>query len=105
MNPILFGDQPIPAIFETDDFIALDKPVGLASIPERNPKNVSLLSVLTAARQQKFYVVHRLDKQVSGVILFAKTPGFHRYLNLQFEHRQVQKTYLAVVHGQLSRGG
>jgi RluA family pseudouridine synthase len=105
MDPILFADQPIPAIFESDDFIALDKPVGLASIPERNPQNVSLLSVLTAARQQKFYVVHRLDKQVSGVILFAKTPGFHRYLNLQFEHRQVQKTYLAVVHGQLSRDG
>jgi tRNA pseudouridine32 synthase/23S rRNA pseudouridine746 synthase len=105
MDPILFGDQPIPAIFESDDFIALDKPVGLASIPERNPKNASLLAVLTEARKRKFYVVHRLDKQVSGVILFAKTPEFHRYLNLQFEHRQVQKTYLAVVHGQLSRGG
>ena len=50
MDPILFGDQPIPAIFESDDFIALDKPVGLASIPERNPQNVSLLSVLTEAR-------------------------------------------------------
>ena len=50
-------------------------------------------------------MVHRLDKQVSGVILFAKTPEFHRYLNLQFEHRQVLKTYLAVVHGQLSQDG
>ena len=42
---------------------------------------------------------------MSGVILFAKTPEFHRYLNLQFQHRQVLKNYLAVVHGQLSRGG
>jgi tRNA pseudouridine32 synthase/23S rRNA pseudouridine746 synthase len=105
MDPILFADQPIPAIFESDDFIALDKPVGIASIPERNPKNASLLAVLTEARKRKFYVVHRIDKQVSGVILFAKTPEFHRYLNLQFEHRHVQKTYLAVVHGQLSREG
>jgi RluA family pseudouridine synthase len=105
MEPILFAGQPVPVIYESDDFIALDKPVGLASIPERNPTNVSLLSVLTEARKRKFYVVHRLDKQVSGVILFAKTPEFHRYLNLQFQHRQVLKNYLAVVHGQILHGG
>jgi tRNA pseudouridine32 synthase / 23S rRNA pseudouridine746 synthase len=105
MDAIPFGDQSIPILFESDDLIALDKPVGLASIPERNPQNASLLAVLTAARRQKFYVVHRLDKQVSGVILFAKTPEFHRYLNLQFQHRRVLKSYLAVVHGQLSHGG
>ena len=104
MEPILFAGQPVPVIFENDELIALDKPVGLASIPERNPKNASLLSVLTEARKRKFYVVHRLDKQVSGVILFAKTPEFHRYLNLQFQHRQVLKTYLAVVHGPVVAG-
>lgn len=105
MDAIPFGDQSIPILLESDDLIALDKPVGLASIPERNPQNASLLAVLTAARRQKFYVVHRLDKQVSGVILFAKTPEFHRYLNLQFQHRRVLKSYLAVVHGQLAHGG
>jgi tRNA pseudouridine32 synthase/23S rRNA pseudouridine746 synthase len=105
MDPILFADQPIPAIFESDDFIALDKPVGIASIPERNPKNPSLLAVLTEARKRKFYVVHRIDKQVSGVILFAKTPEFHRYMNLQFQHREVLKTYLAVVHGPVAQDG
>jgi RluA family pseudouridine synthase len=105
MDAIPFGDQSIPIIFESVDFIALDKPVGLATIPERNPKNASLLSVLTAARQQTFFVVHRLDKQVSGVILFAKNPEFHRCLNLQFERRQVLKTYLAVVHGRVLKGG
>jgi RluA family pseudouridine synthase len=105
MNPILFAGRPVPVIFENDELIALDKPAGLASIPERNPKNASLLSVLTEARMRRFYVVHRLDKQVSGVILFAKNPEFHRYLNLLFQHRQVQKSYLAVVHGQLAHGG
>jgi RluA family pseudouridine synthase len=105
MDAIPFGDQSIPILFESDDLIALDKPVGLASIPERNPQNASLLAVLTAARRQKFYVVHRLDKQVSGVILFAKTPEFHRCLNLQFERRQVLKTYLAIVHGRVLQGG
>ena len=105
MEPILFAGHPVPVIFENDELIALDKPAGLASIPERNPTNASLISVLTEARKSRFYVVHRLDKQVSGVILFAKTPEFHRYLNLQFQHRQVLKNYLAVVHGQLSHGG
>jgi RluA family pseudouridine synthase len=105
MEPILFAGHPIPVIFENDELIALDKPAGLASIPERNPANASLISVLTEARKRRFFVVHRLDKQVSGVILFAKTPEFHRYLNLQFQHRQVLKNYLAVVHGQLSHGG
>jgi len=105
MEQILFAGQPVPVIFENDEFLALDKPAGIASIPERNPTNASLLSVLTEARKRRFYAVHRLDKQVSGVILFAKTPEFHRYLNLQFQHRQVLKHYLALVHGQLSHGG
>ncbi len=48
------------------------------------------------------YTVHRLDKQVSGVILFAKTPEAHRQLNLMFEHRQVHKTYMTLVHGEIA---
>jgi tRNA pseudouridine32 synthase / 23S rRNA pseudouridine746 synthase len=105
MDTIPFGEQRIPVICETDDVIAVDKPVGLSSIPERNPRAVSLLNLLSQYRQRKLYVVHRLDKQVSGVILFAKTPEFHRYLNLQFERRRVLKTYLALVHGQVPAGG
>jgi RluA family pseudouridine synthase len=54
---------------------------------------------VSEARQQKLFVVHRLDKQVSGVILFAKNAETHRYLNQLFEQRKVHKTYLALVHG------
>lgn len=89
----------IPVLFENDDLIAVDKPEKLASIPERNPGKPSLLKLLSDARQQKLYVVHRLDKQVSGVILFAKNAETHRHLNRLFELRQVQKTYLSLVHG------
>jgi RluA family pseudouridine synthase len=96
---IVAGFHTIPVLYENDDIIAVDKPEKLASIPERNREKISLLKILTEARKQKFYVVHRLDKQVSGVILFAKTAETHRYLNTQFEQRKVQKTYLAVVHG------
>jgi RluA family pseudouridine synthase len=89
----------IPILYEDEDLIAVDKPIKLASIPERNRENKSLLRLLSEARQQKLFVVHRLDKQVSGVILFAKNAETHRYLNRLFEQRKVHKTYLALVHG------
>jgi RluA family pseudouridine synthase len=89
----------IPVLFENEEIIAVDKPEKLSSIPERNREKISLLKILSDHFQRKFFVVHRLDKQVSGVILFAKNPETHRYLNLQFEQRKVHKTYLALVHG------
>ena len=96
---ILTEFHTIPVLYENDDLIAVDKPEKLASIPERNREKISLLKILSEARQQKLYVVHRLDKQVSGVILFAKNAEAHRYLNGLFEQRLIQKTYLALVHG------
>ncbi len=92
----------IRVLFENDDLIAVDKPEGLAAIPERNPETICLLKLLTDARGQKIYVVHRLDKQVSGVILFAKNPEAHRRLNQLFEHRRMLKTYIAWVHGDIT---
>ncbi len=87
-----------PVLFENDDILAVCKPEGLASIPggKRGP---SLLSLLAPRVQEKLYVVHRLDKEVSGVIVFAKNAAAHRYLNDQFGSRNVHKTYVALVHG------
>jgi tRNA pseudouridine32 synthase / 23S rRNA pseudouridine746 synthase len=89
----------ITILYEDADLIAVDKPEKLASIPERNREKISLLKILSDARPHRLYVVHRLDKQVSGVILFAKNSETHRYLNRLFEQRLIQKTYLALVHG------
>jgi tRNA pseudouridine32 synthase / 23S rRNA pseudouridine746 synthase len=89
----------IHVLFENNDIIAVDKPEKLASIPERNREKISLLGLLTDELQRKLFVVHRIDKQVSGIILFAKNAETHRYLNALFEHRRVRKTYLALVHG------
>ncbi|MEJ5360008.1 MAG: RluA family pseudouridine synthase [Desulfobacterales bacterium] len=86
-------------LFENEALIALDKPEKLASIPERNPRKPSLLQLLKERSDRRVYVVHRLDKEVSGVILFAKTPEAHRHLCLLFEQRRVRKTYAALVHG------
>lgn len=89
----------IPILFENDDILAVDKPEGLASIPEGSQEKDCLLSKLASRSPGRLYVVHRLDKAVSGVILFAKNPAAHRHLNEQFEQRSIRKTYLALTHG------
>jgi tRNA pseudouridine32 synthase / 23S rRNA pseudouridine746 synthase len=92
--------QPAPSIlFEDDALLAVGKPEGLSSIPESDVAAPSVLSVLSAQQDAKLYIVHRLDKEVSGVILFAKTADAHRTLCEQFASRAVHKTYLALVHG------
>jgi tRNA pseudouridine32 synthase / 23S rRNA pseudouridine746 synthase len=90
-------------LFETKNILALEKPEGLASIPERNLHTDCLLAQAEAATGSKLFVVHRLDKDVSGVILFAKDEETHRYLNMEFEARRVNKTYVAIVHGSMRK--
>jgi len=85
-------------IEETEDWIALNKPPGLLSIPDREGKEVSLKAIL----QDKFgeiFTVHRLDRDTTGVIIFAKTAEAHRFLSQQFEERTVEKRYLGLVNG------
>jgi tRNA pseudouridine32 synthase/23S rRNA pseudouridine746 synthase len=89
----------LPILFENDDVLAVNKLEGLASIPERRKENANVFTLLSEKFSEKLYVVHRLDKEVSGVILFAKHVEAHKALNEQFSHRQVRKTYLALTHG------
>jgi RluA family pseudouridine synthase len=86
-------------LFENDLLIAVNKPEGLAAIPEGAAGKSCLLWELEARLGHKLYVVHRLDKEVSGVILFAKDAATHKHLNDQFSSRQVYKSYLALAHG------
>lgn len=89
----------IPILYEDDDILAVDKPEGLAAIPERSGQGDSLFETLCGQRDERLYIVHRIDKDTSGLILFARNAGMHRWLNQQFETRAVGKTYLALVHG------
>jgi RluA family pseudouridine synthase len=88
-----------PILYEDADLIAVDKPVGLASIPERDLSEPSVQRLLEAARGERLFVVHRLDKEVSGLLLFARTATAHRMASLAFERREVGKHYLAIAHG------
>jgi len=89
----------IQVLFENDDIVAVNKPEGLAAIPERRPETASLFETLCAERNERLYIVHRLDKETSGVIVFARNARAHRRLNQQLESRLVRKLYLALTHG------
>jgi RluA family pseudouridine synthase len=89
----------ISIIHEDDDVVVVDKPEGLAAIPERMPRGDSLAERLGAERGERLYIVHRIDKATSGLIVFARSAAAHQFLCRQFELREVGKTYLAVVGG------
>ena len=81
------------------DCVAVLKPAGIAAIPEKRDDPSCLSALLSAQLGTVVMPVHRLDKEVSGVMLYALHPEAHRFLNNAFEHRDVHKTYQALVHG------
>ncbi|RYF90053.1 MAG: RluA family pseudouridine synthase [Chitinophagaceae bacterium] len=85
-------------VFENDDFVALNKPSGLLTIPDRMQSEKSLKDMLIE-KYGSIFTVHRLDKDTSGLILFAKNESTHKFLNTVFEERQVEKFYVGVVLG------
>ncbi len=87
-------------IIHGDDYlIVLDKPAGLSVLPDGWEKDSQYLVRLLEERYGKIYVVHRLDKITSGVMVFARDAETHRALNIQFENHEAQKTYHAIVEG------
>jgi 23S rRNA pseudouridine955/2504/2580 synthase/23S rRNA pseudouridine1911/1915/1917 synthase len=90
----------IEIILETPDFVAINKPSGLLSIPDRMGVEKSLKDLLKQ-RYGSIFTVHRLDRDTSGIILFAKHEDSHKALSLLFESREMEKFYLGLVNGQM----
>src|SRR6478609_6736963 len=88
-------------IYEDGNLIALNKPSGLLSIPDREGKDISLKKLLIE-KYGSIFTVHRLDKDTSGLIVFAKNETTHKLLSKQFEERQTEKIYLGLVLGSLA---
>jgi RluA family pseudouridine synthase len=99
--------MPLPILFQQHDLVAIDKPAGLAVIPGRAETD-SVLEALAAQLQLPFTgaidprirVVHRLDKDTSGVVLYALALSAQRQLSRQFMEHTVEKEYLALVAGE-----
>ncbi len=89
----------IEVLFENTDIIAVNKPEGIASISENDISKAALHWLLEKKISDKLFIVHRIDKEVSGVILFAKNPKAHKFINNQFAVRSIKKQYIALVHG------
>lgn len=83
---------------ETENWVAINKPSGLLSVPDREGKEISLKQLLQK-KYGKIFPVHRLDRETSGVMLFAKNESTHRELSLQFEQRTTIKIYSGLVVG------
>jgi RluA family pseudouridine synthase len=94
-------------LYQDEDVVAVNKPAGLAVIPGRGEK-ISLLEVLakqlnlpcTGSADPRLRIVHRLDKDTTGVLLLAKHLPAQRHLSHQFQNNQIRKEYLALVAGQ-----
>jgi RluA family pseudouridine synthase len=90
----------LPILFEDKHIIAINKDHGISVIPGRGKDDKEpLIKSVEKMISNKAFVVHRIDKETSGVVLFAKDPSTHRHLNMQFEKREIKKEYISMVMG------
>jgi RluA family pseudouridine synthase len=94
--------REVVVLYEDDAVVALDKPAGLPAVPVKGsntPSAWSLLSAELKRRRQRAFVVHRIDRFASGILLFAKTESARDILVRQFLAHTPKRQYLAVVRG------
>ncbi|CUI55755.1 RluA family pseudouridine synthase [Cognatishimia activa] len=93
---------PLDILHEDGHVIAVNKPSGLLSVPGKGEHLADCLLSRVQAAFPDALLVHRLDRDTSGVIVFALTPHAQRSLSMQFEKRSTKKTYVARVQGRVA---
>ena len=86
-------------IYSDDDIVVLNKRSGILIAQDRYDPDAPRLDVIAQKEFGKLYAVHRIDKDTSGLIVYARTAEAQKNISMQFEKRQVQKTYHALVYG------
>lgn len=102
---------PLEVIHEDEWVLAINKPIGIICHPARSTQKGTIANALAYYCRSLSHgedpfrpgIVHRLDKNTSGVMIVAKSDEAHWRLALQFERRTTQKTYVAIVHGEIDR--
>jgi RluA family pseudouridine synthase len=101
--------MPLEVLYEDEGVLAVNKPAGLTVVPDPASLDATLLNGLlyhvrheSPSPCERVHVVHRLDRETSGVLLVAKTVAAARHLSERFERREVMKQYLAVVRGEVA---
>ena len=100
--------QDLPIIFENEEFIVINKPSGLLTIPSDNEKGRTAYRMVNDYVQQKdkhsrIFVVHRLDEDTSGVLMFAKNPKIKDILQKNWSDIVLERGYYAVVEGKMEK--
>jgi 23S rRNA pseudouridine1911/1915/1917 synthase len=100
----LAEERPLAVLYEDDALLAIDKPAGLVMHPTHRYPSGTLMNALLAhealaASGARVHLVHRLDRDTSGIVLVAKSPAIHATLARAMARRAVHKDYLAVVYG------
>ncbi|WP_319825468.1 RluA family pseudouridine synthase [Thalassovita sp.] len=93
--------DPLDILHQDHQIVVANKPSGLLSVPGRGEHLSDCLLTRIQAVFPEALLVHRLDRDTSGVMIFALTPHAQRNLSMQFETRSTKKTYVARVHGRL----
>ena len=105
MNPETPVRKSIPVLYEDNSYVAFDKPAGLLVVATPKKEKHTLVDIVNAeirpAQSEKFYPCHRLDRETSGVILFAKGHRNEELMIKQFQNMAVKKKYIAFVQGKL----
>lgn len=91
--------KPYTVIYSDDQIVVFNKASGILVAADRYDKDAPRLDVLASEEFGKLLAVHRIDKDTSGIVVYARTPDAHRSLSQQFEKREIHKTYHALVHG------
>jgi tRNA pseudouridine32 synthase/23S rRNA pseudouridine746 synthase len=94
-------DRPvgIEILFCDEALLVVNKPAGLSTLPDGYDPTLPHIKSVLEGQYGRLWIVHRLDKHTSGVLLLARSSAAHRALNTQFEQRQVSKVYHALVNG------
>lgn len=93
--------------YEDDDVIVVDKPAGLLTVATESERSRTVYAALrlyanTKKPREKIFIVHRLDREASGLLVFAKTPGAKEHLQAQFKDHTAGRTYVAAVEGRVT---
>ena len=98
-TPPEYFPHQVEVVYHDDYLVVLDKPSGLLSVKGIGPDKIDCLEVRVASAIEGARIVHRLDMDTSGVIVMARDADTHRELSRQFQDREVEKSYIAVVDG------
>ena len=90
--------KKIKVLYEDSNILAIEKPSGILVHPDKSSKEKTILD-LFIKQYTKLEIVHRLDRETSGVLLLAKNKKTHEFLKKQFQERTIKKTYVAIVDG------